>query len=80
MTEDIDLPRVEDPALSAKGKEATTEQPKDDKVDKIEFFSGNPSVEVTNGVVHLFRDEKFDLHDHFSKPVSDLIVNSLLIV
>jgi BRCA1-associated protein len=56
----------------SKGKETSMQ---DDKVDKIEFFSGNPSVEVSNGIIHLYRDDKFDLHDHFSKPAkrSDMV-------
>jgi len=48
-----------------KGKDSISPE---DKIEKIDFFSGNPSVEVTNGVIHLYRDNKIELHDYHSLP------------
>eukprot|EP00026_Physarum_polycephalum_P006206 Phypoly_transcript_06248.p1 GENE.Phypoly_transcript_06248~~Phypoly_transcript_06248.p1 ORF type:complete len:549 (+),score=111.46 Phypoly_transcript_06248:126-1772(+) len=50
------------PILTSPG----TTEPED--IEKLEFFSGNPNVEVLNGVIHLYRDKQFSLPDHFTLP------------
>lgn len=45
------------------------ENEKEESTEKLPFFSGNPDVEIVNGVIHLYRDKHGSLPDHFTLPV-----------
>jgi hypothetical protein len=49
----------------------------DEQIEKLEFFSGNPNVEVLNGVIHLYRYKQFSTPDHFTLPVTSPLSTSL---
>ena len=48
------------------------------KIPKIHFFAGNPNVEQTNGVIHLFKniDDNFDEQQTGNEPNMDLKTNN----
>ena len=58
--------------IKKKGKKKTKNEKKEEGeifVDSIQFFSGNPSVEITQGLVHLYIHKE----DQLPKPTDEKI-------
>lgn len=51
----------------------------EEALEKLPFVSGNPDVEVVNGVIHLYRDNHISLPDHFTLPVLPSFYNIIKI-
>ena len=48
---------------------ATENTDKEEHIEQLQFFSGNPEVEVLDGVIHLYGDKRVSVPSHFILPV-----------